>query len=709
MKKAAVIKIGNHFLKSSKTFSKKITLIFSLFITCGFFTNAQTADTPDNNYSLPPEYFSLKADKDKMLFLVKAIGDSLDEGQLKHILDWSVLGLQMAEKNNIDTLKGIFLFDIGKAYAYEYSKYDSAIFYYKQVIPYFPDKMRKYNVFSVREIMDRYADLGNKDSSFVYLDKLKALIDTMPDLSPKRISLSQNIATVYQNFGMYKTAIRYFQVAINGQRQIKNFRGLGLALANLGELYSEMEDNEKAIFYSKEALQYLASVNMPYMQTAGNIADYYINTKQYDSALLYLKKSNEVVEKISDFETKLANRNILSKIYIAQKKYVQAKDILDSNIETLSKTDNIWNLCKAFLNYASLDTALHQFDNAIKHLDKGLAISKKNGFQLLTVSALQNLAAIYSKTGDYKSALEYQMEFMNLKDSIASTKSKADLNDLEISYKTVQKEQQIEILKKENDIATIKLQNNKRSVFFYLAGFLMILGITGIIFFQRSKRNKIQTQKVKAELETQVLRCQMNPHFIFNSLNSIENFIMQNDKRQASDYLNKFSRLVRSILESSRNEVVPVAKDMEILKLYVELEQLRFSNKFNYHTHVDPNLLQGDYRVPSLLLQPYVENAIIHGIAHSHDGELQLTISAFLEGEYIKYIIQDNGIGRKLAAKYNEQNKPGHKSIGLDITAERIAHFNKRDHVNGDVQITDLYNENNEPDGTKIEIQLKAI
>ena len=172
-----------------------------------------------DNVSLPQEYFSLKSDKDKMLFLMKAISDSLDEDQLTHILDWSGWGLQMAKKNNIDTLKGIFLFDIAKAYTYKFLKYDSAIFYYKQVIPYFPDKMRKYNVYSVREIMERYADLGNKDSSFVYLNKLEALIDTMPDLASKKISLSQNIATVYQYFGMYKTAIRYFQVAINGDRK----------------------------------------------------------------------------------------------------------------------------------------------------------------------------------------------------------------------------------------------------------------------------------------------------------------------------------------------------------------------------------------------------------------------------------------------------------------------------------------------------------
>jgi sensor histidine kinase YesM len=299
---------------------------------------------------------------------------------------------------------------------------------------------------------------------------------------------------------------------------------------------------------------------------------------------------------------------------------------------------------------------------------------------------------------------------MKLKDSIAGQKARADLNDLEIGYKTLQKEQEIALLKKDNKIKNLQLRESGRMKIIYLALLAFLITLFVVVYYQRNQRAKIRTQKIRAELESKMLRShsQMNPHFIFNSLNSIENFIMQNDKRQASDYLNKFSRLVRSILESSRNEIVPLEKDMEMLKLYIELEQLRFNNKFTYDSYVDPQLFRGDYRVPSLLIQPYVENAIIHGIAHSYDDDLRLSITASLEGEYIKYTIQDNGVGRELAASYNQKNKPGHHSIGLDITAERIALFNKRDHVNGDVSITDLYNENNKPDGTKVEIRLIA-
>ena len=250
-----------------------------------------------------------------------------------------------------------------------------------------------------------------------------------------------------------------------------------------------------------------------------------------------------------------------------------------------------------------------------------------------------------------------------------------------------------------------------QTTLFKILGIFTLSGL--IVYFVRRRitaiRNKAFLKQKMAETEMQALRAQMNPHFIFNSLNSIENFIMLNEKRLASDYLNKFSRLVRSILDSSRNELVPFSKDMEALDLYVELEQLRFNNKFRVEKNIDPSLLQGDYRVPSLLIQPFVENAIIHGIAHSEKEGLLLSVSARLSGDFIKYTIEDNGVGRKQSAQYNLKNKPGHKSVGLQITMDRINYFNRGAAMSEAVKFTDLYDATNQPAGTKAEVYIKLI
>ena len=670
---------------------------------------AQDKKITKSLYSFPLAYNNLQTDTAKMRFLVKAITDSLNEDQLTHVYDWARVGLSMAEINNADTMKGIFNFFIAKAFAYKYLKPDSAIVYYKKVLPYFPDKMKQYNVFSVREIMERYAEGGNKDSSFVYLDSLKALIDTLPELSPKRVSLSQHIATTYQWFGMFNTAIRYFQIAVNGERKNGNKKGLGLALANLGELYSASGDDVKAIQYSKEALEYLADVNMPYIMTAINAATHFTDLTQYDSALIYIKKAEKRATQVNDANNLLLIRLAFGGIYLGQKKYDTARNMLEISVADLTKSGDRWNLTRAYISLANLDTSLHNYKEAKNNLLKGLQIAKEYKQQVLVVSILQNLAIISSKLNDYKTAFEYQKDFLVQKDSLTNEKTKASLADLEISYQTKQKEEKIQLLKKDNDIKSLQLKSSRQSKYLYLGIFIMCLIIMAIIFYHKGHRNKLETAKMKAELQTRLLRSQMNPHFIFNCLNSIENFIMQNDKRQASDYLNKFSKLIRSILDSSRNEMVPVAKDMEVLKLYIELEQLRFNNKFNYKDFIDPALAGGDYRVPSLLIQSYVENAIVHGLANSENTDLHLTVTASLENDRIKYIIQDNGIGRAKSSEYNRLNKPFHKSIGLKMSEDRICLFNGQHGSNGSILITDLIDEYNNPDGTKVEITIKAI
>ena len=225
---------------------------------------------------------------------------------------------------------------------------------------------------------------------------------------------------------------------------------------------------------------------------------------------------------------------------------------------------------------------------------------------------------------------------------------------------------------------------------------------------RRIRREAAFRQKM-ADTELRALRAQMNPHFIFNSLNSIENFMMKNEKWLASDYLNKFARLFRMILHSSRNELVPFEKDMEALKLYVDLELLRFNNKFEYRTRVDPGLMTGDYRVPSLLIQPYVENAIVHGVGLSSKKDLYVQVTAFLSGDSIHYVIRDNGIGRQKAAEVNQLNRPNHRSVGLSITEDRIHIFSHQQHSEGSVTITDLLEEDGESSGTKVEVIIKAV
>lgn len=217
------------------------------------------------------------------------------------------------------------------------------------------------------------------------------------------------------------------------------------------------------------------------------------------------------------------------------------------------------------------------------------------------------------------------------------------------------------------------------------------------------KKQSALKQKV-AETEMMALRAQMNPHFIFNCISSIDNFILGNEKEKASNYLNKFAKLIRNILESSKTEVVPFWKDWETLQLYLELEKLRSNGKFTCNTYASEALLKGHYKIPALVIQPYVENAIHHGLMQRDDSNGQLTIIADIKNEVLCFTIQDNGIGRKRSAQLRQTNTVQHNSYGMQLSEERIALFNQSKENN--ITVTDLTDEDGIAKGTLVEVRL---
>ena len=239
---------------------------------------------------------------------------------------------------------------------------------------------------------------------------------------------------------------------------------------------------------------------------------------------------------------------------------------------------------------------------------------------------------------------------------------------------------------------------------------LLVIGtITATIFWLVRKRiqnirNKAELKQKIAETEMMALRAQMNPHFIFNCLSAIDNMIQTNQKEKATTYLNQFAKLIRLILESSAKNLVPFYKDFESLKLYIQLEQFRSNNKFAFELQADPELLNSGIMVPPLLVQPFVENAIHHGLLNKSDSDKLLNINISLEKDYIKYTVMDNGVGRQKAMELNAINKSGHISYGIEIAQKRISMHNHNE-VHPGVVITDLTN-NNMPTGTRVQFWL---
>ena len=223
------------------------------------------------------------------------------------------------------------------------------------------------------------------------------------------------------------------------------------------------------------------------------------------------------------------------------------------------------------------------------------------------------------------------------------------------------------------------------------------------------KENQLANLRHKtAELEMQALRAQMNPHFIFNSLNSINRFILQNNKAQASEYLTKFSRLVRLILQNSQASLIPLESELESLKLYLELEAVRFDHHFEFKITTDDELDTDIIKVPPLIIQPYAENAIWHGLMHKEEKG-HLDIELFQQVDTLCCRITDDGIGRKKAAELKSKSASTHKSMGMQITASRIQMLQQKKQLDASIKITDLVLADGSAGGTEVMLKIPII
>lgn len=223
---------------------------------------------------------------------------------------------------------------------------------------------------------------------------------------------------------------------------------------------------------------------------------------------------------------------------------------------------------------------------------------------------------------------------------------------------------------------------------------------------KKEEATKTEFNKQLAQIEMKALRAQMNPHFLFNSLNAIKYYVLKENKEKASNYLTDFSRLIRLVLNHSSKQLINLREELESLELYIKIERLRFEEKFDYVIQTSEKISLEEVMIPPLLLQPYVENAIWHGLMHKIEGKGVLSILVEYIDDSIRITIEDNGIGRKKAEEVKSKSAQKHKSMGMRITQSRI-HFSKlMSNLSFEVEIQDLEDENGLASGTRVVINM---
>ena len=249
-------------------------------------------------------------------------------------------------------------------------------------------------------------------------------------------------------------------------------------------------------------------------------------------------------------------------------------------------------------------------------------------------------------------------------------------------------------------------------IFFFLiaiSGIVIIIFRLRVLQIKRKQQTEFEHLVEVSKAELTALRAQMNPHFVFNALNSIQHYILNSKGDEAVKYLSKFAKLIRIILNNSEKPITTINEDIEAIKLYLELEKMRFENKFEYSITIDSSI-DGDYdEIPPMLIQPYLENAILHGV-NPKEGSGHINISIKVVNQFIKISIKDDGIGReKSKAVQSLQPAARHKSLGMKITKDRVRILNTIHQSNLNVNIIDLYNDKNEAIGTQVDLFIPYI
>jgi tetratricopeptide (TPR) repeat protein len=475
----------------------------------------------------------------------------------------------------------------------------------------------------------------------------------------------------------------------------------GKALAyNIFEEFQSMYDALK---------QYLVIADFQHEQR--RIADAYRLTAMYYRSINQFQQAIDANQQSYDMASSIGDSSLMGAALNHMAWYYYEMGNLDKSLEIYLKNISFYNrggynaLANVYGNMGNIYRDWERYPEAIDYYNKSIELSKKNN-DLYNLSWLyEDISKLYERTGDYRLAYENQKLASVFGDSLMSANYQQTLAGARAQYEADKTAKELELL-------SLRLQRNRFLVWGLIVGFGLIASVTVLFITRYRFRSRQRLEAMNhtiSELNQTNLRQQMNPHFIFNTLNSIQYYVFQNDKISSNNYMTKFASLIRKTLENSRHTEISIKEELDALHLYLELEELRFKEKFDWIISVDEEIDTLAYKIPTMLIQPYVENAISHGLMNKENGKGRLLVEVQLQNDQIHCTIEDNGIGRAKAMEINQKKNDHHQSMGTNITESRLKLVSDLYGKSMKINYTDLLDESGEPAGTKVEINIPII
>lgn len=539
----------------------------------------------------------------------------------------------------------------------------------------------------------------------------------------REAKVMNNLAQLFMDQGEYAKSLSYMQRVLNLDDSLKDLHTKSIDLHTTGRLYNLMKDFKEARIFFENAFKISQQLKDEVSQGRElmSIGNTFVSEKKYYESIPFYNKCIAIYNNINmPLDLGLVFENAAG-AYFGLKQYEKAFEYIDLAVMNYKKLDSKTDLYYAWLSRGAMEQEINLNGKAAESFTKAYNLAIALDDSNLQYPVMEKLADTKYKAGDFQMAYQLYAQAQQIKDSVLTIEKQNELLKLKTSFDTERKEKENVLLKAKNDAAQLKLQRN--TVLLISSLFVLIALSTLSLSFYRNKESKAkhikeleilnqqlllqkeEISRINAILELKALRARMNPHFIFNCMSSIQECMLTDRISDANTYLAKLSRLLRMVLMHSDDESITLKKELEIITLYLQLESLRLKDGFSFSIQCDPEMDTDDIKVPALLLQPFAENAIWHGLVHK-PTDRKILIKIDEQDNMLHCIIEDNGIGRQAANLLNS-NRKNHHSLGLSMTERRLSILNDQSGiVNAKIIIHDLVDTSGGGIGTLAELFL---
>ena len=520
-------------------------------------------------------------------------------------------------------------------------------------------------------------------------------------------------AAVLQSFGKTQLAFAKNILALEVFNSLNEYQFAAQVLQELGEAQLHILNAKDAERYFLKSLEYALRLHdHRHLGFAhSGLASVYLQQKRLIEAEKEARKGVQWFQKTNNAEAIGVGYHVLGSVFAKRNMYKEAISHFNKALVQFEKAGSRKLIFDVYVQVGNVFQKQKKYETALTYYDRALSFYQQNQSMNDRVQVYRSMATVYADLGKHQLAMKYLNKYLNYMDSSAIRESSNKLAELNEQYESDQKETvistqadsieraaQVRALT-EAQLENSQLRNNLQV--YIIIGCVLIILLGVMIGFYRWNQTQIKQQQREAEMSQTLLRSQMNPHFIFNSMSVIQSYIYENDTVNSSRFLVNFSRLMRLILENSPKEFIPLETEVEILQKYLETQKLRFGERFTYAIELSENLMPEHVQIPPMIAQPFIENAIEHGQLHTIEGGI---IKVYFErvGNLLRIEITDNGVGRKASEKRKKSTE--HKSMAMDITKARIDNLNQKYRTDGSLLVEDF--DKNLETGTKVLISL---